>query len=141
MSSRSGLRRRPALPLEKTDPGDAMKRQQAKRRGFADPPYGIMISMMLVGLAIGTALPFVKAARSAGWSWWSAASFVPLSLFAAVTYLLGIPYAASRIGRLLDRSQKDASEVWFGVLLATTWLTGIALFMVLGFTADWWFVP
>ena len=100
------------------------------------------MGMIVIGAAISVGLPIFQAARSSGWSWWSASLFLLLSLGAVIAWFLGIPYAAYGIAKLSVRSREEPElGVWYGILLAVTWLAGIPLCFCFGFAAPKWLFP
>jgi hypothetical protein len=104
--------------------------------------YFIMLTITEVGcMTVGLAAGLLKAAVSAGWSWWSAVFLVPLSIAAALAYLFGIPLAVWWIAKIIGRTGADNTSAAFSIriLPSITLLTGIPLFVVLGQVIGRWF--
>jgi hypothetical protein len=107
-----------------------MHKYSVTRRGFAHPPMELMLGLIVLGLTIGLALPFIKIAQSYGYSWWSALFIVPVSLIGVVAYVFGIPLLIFKISKKYFHTENNNDVgVWFGAVLWITWLSAF-VFMI-----------
>jgi hypothetical protein len=91
----------------------------------------IQIGVIVLGTAVGLAIPLIKMAHSNGYSLWPALFIAPLSLVSTVAYLFGIPLLAERIILRLKPNRDNETGVWLGIVIAATWVSLISIIIYL----------